>query len=352
VTAAYVTLVLDLHDAQGQPLRRGLAELVPSASLTDVPGMQVIPPVPVSVRLDRGPLLPRAVLLASDSDGPQPAGWTWRASFTVPGLGPWSFYVPAGPVPFTAAHGSPALLTWTPGADAWQVQALPDGTGVQLAGDDLPDGLQAGATYFVTGSAGTTLQLAAVQGGPPLASLSAGSGTLTVVLWHLSALAPVQPPAQMAGYLTRPAGTPRAGTVPVVQQDGSPVTAWGDPFVDRAGDVMGGPLSPAVTILADAPAVLVDAAAGNEFTLQLTAAVGPARQISEPASPADGQSITFLLVQPETGGPCSVTWADAYDFGSATPPGLSTPPGAADLAAFKFRAALGRWLYLGSMGGY
>lgn len=352
---SYVTLVLDLYDLQGRPVTAGQALLTASSALTDPAGGQVIAPAPVPVAFTP-PGLPAVSVLASDSPGPQPAGWAWTVTPNVAGaLAPWSFYAPAGPVAFTATGASPAVFTWAAGAQAWDVRSLPDGTGVQLSGASLPGGFAEGAVYYVLSSSGDTVQLAAYQGGPPLASLSAGSGELAVVQWRLSALAPVQATAPMASYLPAPSGTPAAGYVPVAQAGGSPATAWGDPFVGRAGDVMAGPLSPAVTALTDAAAVAVDAAAGNDFTLQLTSAVGSTREIGAPAAPGDGQNVSFLLVQPAGGGPCTVTWAagaGGYDFGSVPPPLLSTAPGAADLAAFKFSALLGRWLYLGSAGGF
>jgi hypothetical protein len=224
--AAYVKLVLDLYDPQGSPLNRGHAVLTPSLPLTDVPDMQVIPPAPVTAGFTSGGP-PVVTLLASDSPGPQPAGWAWDIKPVVPGgLEPWSIFVPAGPVPFTATSASPAVFTWTPGSNAWDVRSLPDGTAVQLSGTSLPGGFQAGATYFVTGSSGDTVRLAAVQGGPALGSLSAGSGELTVARWRLSALTPVQPVQLMGGYLTLPSGTPSAGQVPVATGSGT-ATRWG-----------------------------------------------------------------------------------------------------------------------------
>lgn len=348
---ALVSLILDLYDPQGNPLRQGSAQLTPSAGLTDTADMQVVPPAPVPVTFTGGSP-PAVTLLASDSPA-QPAGWTWDLTFTVPGaLAPFSVYIPAGPVAFTATSAQPAVLTWTPSADAWGVRSLPDGTGVQLSGASVPEGFAAGAVYYVTGSSGDTVQLAAYQGGPALASLSAGSGELTVVQWRLSALAPVQGAAAMAAYMPAPSGTPAAGDVPVAQGTGSTATTWGDPFVARAGDVMTGALSPAVTPLTDAASVTVDAGTANDFTLQLTAAVGASRQIGAPSGCADGQNITFLLVQPSGGGPCTVTWAAAYDFGALSAPTLSSTPGAADLAAFKYSALLGKALYLGFAAGF
>lgn len=225
MAASYVTLVLDLYDGSGQPVTSGYAQLVPSAVLTDVPDQMVVPPAPVTAEFRPG-VSPEVTLLASDSAGPQPAGWSWTVKPQVPGgLAAWSVFTPAGPAAFTGTSGTPCVLTWTAGGEAYQLQSLPDGTAVQLSGDSLPGGFQAGATYFVVNSTGDTVQLAAVAGGAPLASASAGSGELTVTRWHLSALAPVQAAAAVSGYLPLPSGTASAGTVPVATGNGNG-SAW------------------------------------------------------------------------------------------------------------------------------
>jgi hypothetical protein len=162
LSANYVSLVLDLFDGEGNQLRGGAALLTPSVALTDAADMQIVPPASAVADFRPG-ITPSVTLLASDNTGPQPAGWSWGIEAKVPGgLNPWSFYVPAGPVSFTATSANPCTFTWSsPGGEAWQLQQLPVGTGVQLSGGSLPSGFAAGATYFVVGSSGSTVQLAA-----------------------------------------------------------------------------------------------------------------------------------------------------------------------------------------------
>jgi hypothetical protein len=339
VTASYVTVVLDLRDGQGRQLSGGQAVLRPSWALNDVPDMQVIPPA-AAVGTFAPRTTPAVQLLASDSPGPQPAAWTWDIEFSVPGrLGPRSVFAPAGPVAFTAAGGSPAVFTWTPGGEAYQVQQLPAGTGVRLSGGSLPGGFQAGAVYFVAASSGWTVQLAAYQGGPALAALSAGSGELSVVQWQLSALTSVQPAVDLGAALPLPGGTPAAGLVPVATGNGE-ATAWGEPFVQLAGDAMEGPLSPAVTTLTFASTVPVDAALGNVYSLAMTGAC----TLGSPAGGTDGQVVRLRV----TSNGNALTYGASYQFGSGGQPPLSSS--GLDVLAFEFVAALSAWVFLGGGG--
>jgi hypothetical protein len=331
VTASYVTLVLDLFDGEGNQLRAGHAVLTPSVALTDVPDMQVIPPASAIADFRPG-LTPSVRLLASDNAGPQPAGWAWGIEPAVPGgLDPWSFFAPAGPVSFTATGADPAVFTWVPGDEAWDVLQLPDGTGVQLSGGSLPGGFQQGATYFVTGSTGFAVQLAAYQGGPPLGSLSAGSGELTVVQWQLSALAPVQPVTEMAGYAT---------TVFVTSEVSAAQAAAEAASLPRTGGTVEGELSPTVTALAYSASVAVDATAGNVFSLVMTGACA----LASPSGGSDGQVIRLRV----TSNGHALTYGAAYLFGTAAEPSLSGS--GTDILAFEFDAAQPGWCCLGGGG--
>lgn len=110
-------------------------------------------------------------------------------------------------------------------------------------------------------------------------------------------------------------------------------------------------LTPAVVILADAATVTVDASKGNDFRLTL----GGSRTIAAPSNPRDGQKITFEIIQPSSGGPYTATWASGaagYAFGSSAAPVLSGAANSIDQAAFRYSAAKGAWLYLGSMLGF
>jgi hypothetical protein len=116
--------------------------------------------------------------------------------------------------------------------------------------------------------------------------------------------------------------------------------------VPRIGGAMQGKLAPAVVSLTDAATITVNAALGNDFRVTL----GGNRTMGAPSNAADGQSVTFELIQPSSGGPYTVTWASGaggYSFGSGTAPVLSTAAGATDLVAFRYSGAKGEWLALG-----
>lgn len=119
----------------------------------------------------------------------------------------------------------------------------------------------------------------------------------------------------------------------------------------KSGGTMTGALAPAVTALAFASTILVNAALGNVFTLTLTASTGTA---GVPSNPVSGQVIEFDIAQDGTGSR-TVAWAGGaggYEFGTAGAPVLSTAAGATDLVAFRYSAAKARWLYLGASLGF
>jgi hypothetical protein len=121
-------------------------------------------------------------------------------------------------------------------------------------------------------------------------------------------------------------------------------------------EVNGSAVAPVVVALAQSGgAVAVNAAAGNVFTLALTAS---GWTISNPSSPADGQVIRIRLIQDATGGR-TVAWGTAYDFGSNggaanSPPSLTAVASKADILAFEYVATsvggspLDMWCYLGA----
>ncbi len=222
----YLGLVLDLTDPKGNPVTTGSVTLVPGAVLTDAPDMMTIPPVPVTEVLTTAGLAVAGPLLASDSPAVVPQGWAWNVWFAVPGEGipTYPLFLPAGPAPFTAVAGSPAVLTWSPpGPQPWQLQSLPNGTGVQV---DPFGPFAAGVTYYVVGASGDTVQLAASQGGPPIASDTSGSGWLAVAQYNLSALIPAEPVTELGAYMPQPTGTPAAGLLPFATGVGE-ASAWG-----------------------------------------------------------------------------------------------------------------------------
>lgn len=217
----YITLILDLYDGDGTPVTTGQAVATPTSLLTDPEDQEYIPQATASVLFGAGN--PPLRLLAVDSSGPRQSGWGWTLAFrNVPGNPPSVTVQPAaGPVDFTASDGDPCTISWTPTS---MLTGIPDGSGVQLAGDGLPGGFTAGVMYYVVGSAEDTLQLAATSGGAPIASTSTGSGSLTVVQYHLSALSQAEAAAQFQSYMPEPSGTPAPGDVPIVQENGS--VAW------------------------------------------------------------------------------------------------------------------------------
>jgi hypothetical protein len=222
--ANYVELVLDAYDGGGNQVVRGQAAFTPSMTLVDAPDQMWIPPAPqTAVFGSYGP--PKVKLLAPDSPGPQPAGWTWGIAFTgVPGSPAGYSIAPfAGPVAFTATDATPCVFTFTPVSGG--LSSLPNGTGVQLSGGSLPAGFSASVTYYVAGASGYTFQLAATTGGSPIASTSTGSGELTVAQYNLSALSPAGSGQSWQAYLPLPSGTPSAGQVPVASGSGDG-SAW------------------------------------------------------------------------------------------------------------------------------
>jgi hypothetical protein len=211
VALRYVTLTVNLQDGSGAPLNRGLASFVPSVFLTDPVDNADIPQAPLGAQFTGA--FPSVSLLATDNASVAPSGWAWNVSFIVVPGNPssFSFFLPAGPVSFTATSASPAVFTFTPTS---QFTAMPASTGVQLSGSP-PAGFTSGATYYVVNAGGSTFQLAATVNGSPLASTSTGSGQVAVVSAYLSSLTPVSSVVTMAAYMPLPTGTAAAGAVPV-----------------------------------------------------------------------------------------------------------------------------------------
>lgn len=290
MTATYVQVLCDLLGPDGEQLQRGQVLFTPSAALADVPDGQLIPPKPVIAGFS-GSGAPAVTLLASDNSGPQPSGWTWGAEFTIAGnLAPFSFYVPAGPVPFTATAATPSVLTWTPnGNQAWELLSIPVGTGVMLSGGSLPSGFIPGALYFAASSSAYMVELAAYPGGPALGSVSAGSGSLTVVQYRLSGLSPVQAVTPMASYLTVPAGTPAAGnfvlaTGPTAWEWATPSMAGFAPLASPA--LTGTPTAPTAAALTDSTQIATTAYADAAVGVEKTRAQAAEALLAPKASPA------------------------------------------------------------------
>lgn len=120
-------------------------------------------------------------------------------------------------------------------------------------------------------------------------------------------------------------------------------------YAPLAGASFTGAVVPAVVTLSQSGgSVAVNAAAGNDFRLTLTAS---GWTISNPSSPADGQVIVFALAQDSTGSR-TVSWGTAYDFGATGAPTLTTAASKVDLVGFKYHAGLAKWLCQGSALGF
>lgn len=102
-----------------------------------------------------------------------------------------------------------------------------------------------------------------------------------------------------------------------------------------------------VVTLTYSSSITPDASAGNHFRVILTG--NPT--INVPSNPADGQKITFELIQDATGSR-TVTWAAGYDFGGSSAPALTTTASKRDLAGFVYSASAAKWLYAGIMTGF
>jgi len=219
VSLTEVALTLDLADAAGNYLTQGSANLAPSAVLTDSADHLIAGTLPVTVPFRAGAVPPSVRLLATDNAALLPSGWTW--SITPPsasGIPAFSFFLPAGPLSFTATDATPCVFTAAGSAFA-------NGTSVTLAGGSLPAGFTAATTYYVVNASGTTFELAATLGGSPLASTSAGSGPVTTAGVYLSSLSPVSSGTAFTAYMPLPAGTPASGMVPVATGSGE-ASAW------------------------------------------------------------------------------------------------------------------------------
>jgi hypothetical protein len=76
----------------------------------------------------------------------------------------------------TISVGSPAVVDFTPG------NAPPDGREIYFrvaSGGQLPGGIDANVRYFVVNSAGSTCNVAATAGGPPIGTTGTTSGDIT-----------------------------------------------------------------------------------------------------------------------------------------------------------------------------
>jgi Putative Ig domain len=154
------------------------------------------------------------------------------------------------------------------------------------------------------------------------------------------------------GSLLHYSGTSN-GSIWTVLADDLPLGQLETVFAALAGATFTGWTAPAVVTLTDASTVSINAAAGNDFRLLTTSAVGSTRQLGTPSNPVDGQRIDLMVTQPASGGPCTLSYASGYLFSSSLPqPTLSTAAGYTDLLGFIYNAVLGKWLFCGYINGF
>lgn len=96
--------------------------------------------------------------------------------------------------------------------------------------------------------------------------------------------------------------------------------------------------------------IATNAQLGNGY--YVTLAPSAATTMSAPSNPADGQIITYELLQPSSGTGGTVTWDAAFDFGNSGAPVLTTVNNKYDLVGFRYSSRKGAWLYLGSQLGF
>jgi hypothetical protein len=113
------------------------------------------------------------------------------------------------------------------------------------------------------------------------------------------------------------------------------VSLLGPATASPAAAATTGALAPTVVALEDAPEISVDASAGNDFRVTLSAS----RIMTAPVNATAGQQIVFQVTQGPAGS-CVLIWATGYQFpGSTAPPTLSTAAGQTDLIGFVYDAS-------------
>ena len=224
----------------------------------------------------------------------------------------------AGHVWICTVAGSPG--TWANAGSSSGVSSFNSRTGAVVPGN---------ADYLAVATGGLTGATAATRFVGGTASGAPSSGTFAV--------------GDMA--------VDQTGRIFICTTAGSPGT-WtnaGSLYALLSGATMTGYLAPAVVALTDAATVLVNAALGNDFRLTLTAS---GHTIGAPSNPVDGQRIDIEITQPASGGPYTVSWNAAYDFGTAGAPVLTTTASKTDIIGFAYNAAAAKWFCLGSALGF
>jgi hypothetical protein len=106
---------------------------------------------------------------------------------------------------------------------------------------------------------------------------------------------------------------------------------------------VGGAFSTTPVVLTDAATIAVNAALSDYFRVTL----GGSRTLGTPSNPADGQSITFEVIQDATGSR-TLSYSAAYSFPASAPqPSLSTAANDHDFISFVYSASQSAWVCTG-----
>lgn len=314
----YTQLTGTFEDATGAPLS-GTASFAPNTTVYagGVPVLQASAPVVAQITGGqlKSPSGGTLQLLDQGSTGLTFEGQTgfffYTVSITVGGivLDPWSFFLAHSAAPVDLFS-----LANTGAVSSLYVQKSGDTMTGQLTAPDV-------AASGLTGATATSRYAGATASGAP------ASGTFAVGDFVVD----------------------QSGKIWVCTTGGTPGT-WTF-LIPASGATMAGWLAPKVVTLTDAATVTPNLAQGNDFRLALTSAVGATRAIANPTGLTDGQQVTLALTQPASGGPCTVTWGTAYDFGAGSAPTLTTTASKGDLLGFKVIGTT-LWFLGAGPGGY
>jgi hypothetical protein len=137
----------------------------------------------------------------------------------------------------------------------------------------------------------------------------------------------------------------QTGTIWVCITAGTPGT-WAS-LASLAGAAFVGYVAPAVVTLTFASSILVNAALGNVFAVTLTANIGT---LANPTNAThDGQPIRIRVIQ-GTGGSFTLSYGNAWDFGAAGTPTLSTAAGTVDYLVGEYNASKSKWCVSSALG--
>lgn len=347
----------------------GTAVFVPNVT-TYAAGVPVLTAgVPITAAITAGQLVAEGggafQLLATDNAGLRFEGLTgfliYTVTVTLSGVtqDPWSFSLPSSPstvelfaLANTGAGGGTVTSVSVASANGLAGTVATATTTPAITVETTVTGLLKGNGTAVSAASAGTDYLTPTGSGAGLSGITAAQ--VGADASGAAATAQANAEAYAAG-LQPTSGSPLSTTVGGTGASEASLAALLAALLASGGGTLGAELAPKVAPLADASTVTVNAALGNDFRLTLTSVIGSTRAMGAPSNPTDGQKVTFELVQPASGGPCSVTWASGaagYSFGSGTAPVLSTAAGDVDQVGFRYSATKGQWLCVGSAMGF